>query len=179
MSRTIVILFLSVVWLISAITSSFSQTPNRRYVPHEIPDATTPSTEDEAKWWQELKSAAEAVKESRGDKKKIARFRELLQLGEEKSYQPPVPDTRPFILYKPEPGYTQQARQRRINGHVILRAELRPDGFVGEVTILSGLDDGLNQRSLDVTRAMVFLPAVKDRKFASHTVNVENNFMIF
>jgi|tagenome__1003787_1003787.scaffolds.fasta_scaffold20767788_1 TonB family protein len=178
MSRRIVILFLSVVCLIGAVSGSFSQTSKGPYVSREIPDATT-GTSDEAKWWQELKTAAEAVKESHGDKKKIATFRELLQTGEEKSYQPPVPDSKPFILYKAQPGYTQQARQRRINGHVVLRVELRPDGFIGEVTILSGLDYGLNERALDVTRAMVFLPAVKDRKFASHMVNVENNFMIF
>jgi TonB family protein len=178
-SRRIVNLFLGLACLFVAVTGSFSQTPRRPYGSREIPDATTSSTADEAKWWQELKSAAEAVRESHGDKKKIVRFQELLQQGQEKSYQPPVGDSKPFVLYKPEPGYTEQARQRGINGHVIMRAELRPDGFIGEVTIVSGLDDGLNQRAIDVTRAIVFLPAVKDRKFASYSVHIEDNYSIF
>ena len=178
MSRRIVTLLLSVVCLISAVSGSFSQTPKGPYVSREIPDATT-GTSDEAKWWQELKTAAEALKQSHGDKKKIATFRQLLQTGGEKSYQPPVTDSKPFVLYKPEPGYTEQARRQGINGRVVMRAQLRPDGFIGDVTIVSGLDDGLNQRAIDATRAMVFLPAVKDRKFASFTLIVENQFMVY
>jgi len=179
MSRRIVILFLGIACLLTAVAGSFSQTPRRPWGTREIPDVTTASTADEAKWWQELKSAAEAVRDSHGDKKKVAKFQELLQQGQEKSYQPPVVDSKPFVLFKPQPSYTEQARRRRINGHVVMRAELRPDGFIGEVSIVSGLDDGLNQRAIDATRAIVFLPAVKDRKFASYTLQIEDNFMVY
>ena len=177
MTRRTVILFLSVACLTAAVSGSFSQARQHPGI-REIPDATT-GTSDEAKWWQDLKSAAEAVRDSHGEKKKTAKFRELMQLGEENSYQPPVPDSKPFILYKAQPGYTEQARQRRINGRVVLKVELRPDGFIGEVTILSGLDYGLNERALDASRAIIFVPAVKDRKFASYVVNVEQNFLVF
>lgn len=145
----------------------------------EIPDATPPFTPDEARWWQDLQEAAKAVKNKRGGKKESQKFLDLLQLGQEKSYQPPVTDTKPFILSKAEPGYNEQARAYRINGGVTLTVVLRPDGFVGEVKIVKGLGYGLDERSAEAARRTIFLPAVKDRKFVSYTVYMEMYFSVY
>ncbi|MDQ2855839.1 MAG: energy transducer TonB [Acidobacteriota bacterium] len=149
-------------------------TPNR-----EIPDATPPYTPEEAKWWQDLQAAAKAVKKTKGGKKESQKFLEVLQEGQEKSWQPPVPDTKPFILSKAMPSYGEQARLERINGIVILTVELRADGYVGEVEITQGLGHGLDERAADAARRTIFLPAVKDRKFAGYKVHMEMSFSVF
>jgi TonB family protein len=145
----------------------------------EIPDATPPYTPEEAKWWQDLQDAAKAVKKTRGGKKESQKFLDVLQEGQEKSYQPPVPDIRPFILSKAPPLYNEQARRERINGTVLLSVELRADGYIGEVEIVKGLGHGLDERAADAARRTIFLPAVKDRKFAMYKVQMEMSFSIY
>lgn len=145
----------------------------------QIPDATPPYTPEEAKWWQDLREAAKAVEKTRGGKKESQKFLDVLQEGQEKPYQPPVPDTKPFILSKALPSYNEQARRDRINGMVELSVELRADGYVGEVEIIKGLGHGLDERAADAARRTIFLPAVKDRKFARYRVQMEMNFNIY
>jgi TonB family protein len=166
--------------------SALAQTPGnsrRVVVPtarnREIPNATPPFTPDEAKWWQDLQEAAKAVKTRRGREKERQKFLELLQAGQEKSYQPPVPDTKPFILSKAEPTYNDQARAQGINGVVRLDVELRPDGFVGEVNVIKGVGHGLDERAADAARRTIFLPAVKNREFVTYRVLMEMSFLIF
>jgi len=183
MSRKLGISYTCIVLLLVCGGSELAQTPaesgsGRRILlrpqrDREIPDATLPCTPDEAKWWQDIQEAAKAVKNKRGGKKESQKFLDLLQVGQEKSYQPPVPDTRPFILSKAEPGYNEQARAYRINGGVTLTVVLRPDGFVGEVQIVKGLGYGLDERSAEAARRAIFLPAVQDRKFVSYTVHMD------
>jgi TonB family protein len=145
----------------------------------EIPDASLPCTPEEAKWWQDLEQAAKAVKREKGRRKEAQAFLELMQLGQEKSYQPPVPDTKPFILSKYPPAYDEQARAQKINGVVTLSVELRADGFIGEVGIARGLGHGLDERAADAARRTIFLPAIKDRKFVPYKVLMEMSFNIF
>ena len=189
MSRKLKINSTCIVLLLVCAVSAVAQTPTdsnrgKRILPgplrnREIPDAIPPFTPDEARWWQDLQEAAKAVKKKRGGKKESQKFLDLLQLGQEKSYQPPVPDTKPFILSKAEPAYNEQARSERINGQVTLDVHLRPDGFVGEVEIVRGLGHGLDERSAEAARRTIFLPAVKDRKFVSYKVRMEMFFNIY
>ena len=169
---------------------TFAQTPSQpgptperrlglRHTNREIPAATPPYTPDEAKWWQDLREAAKAVEKTRGGKKESQKFLDVLQEGQEKPYQPPVPDTRPFILSKAPPSYNEQARRERINGMVELSVELRADGYVGEVEIIKSLGHGLDEKAADAARRTIFLPAVKDRKFAMYKVQMEMSFSIY
>jgi hypothetical protein len=49
----------------------------------------------------------------------------------------------------------------------ILAAIDRLDGTVGEVKIVQGLGYGLDEKAAEAARQMIFLTAVKDRKFVS------------
>lgn len=146
---------------------------------NEIPEATLSCTPEEAKWWQDLRKAATAVRETRGGKKEKEKFLGLLQLGQEKSYQPPIPDSRVFVLSRAEPRYTEQARRKLIKGSIALVVELRPDGFVGEVEIVQALDPGLDENAKVAARHTVFLPRVKDRKFVSFHMPMTMSFNIY
>ena len=130
-------------------------------------------------WWANLHEAALAVQKNRNGKKERQTFLDLLQLGQERSYQPPVPDMKPIILSKNEPSYSEQARSRRINGIVMTLVELRADGFVGEVQITKGLGYGLDEKSEEAARRTIFIPAVKDRKFISFRMLMEYGFYTY
>jgi TonB family protein len=55
--------------------------------------------------------------------------------------------------------YTESARQRGITGEVLLEIVVRRDGSVGEVKILQGLREGLNERAVQAVRQWRFAAA--------------------
>lgn len=146
---------------------------------HEIPEASLPCTPEEAKWWHDLRAAAKAVEETRGGKKEKQKFLDLLQEGQGKSYQPPIPNRPITVLSRAEPSYNEAARRKKIKGTVALVVELRPDGFVGEVEIVQGLGSGLDENAAEAARKVIYLPAVKDRKFMSFRMPMTMSFNIY
>ena len=145
----------------------------------EIPEATLPCTPEEAAWWQDLRKAAQAVREARYGWKVREKFLALLHQGQEKSYRPPVADSRAFVLSRAEPIYSEKARKKGIRGSVSSVVELRPDGFVGEVEIVKGLGYGLDEAVADAAHRTVFLPAIKDRKFVSFQMPMVMSFNLY
>jgi TonB family protein len=133
----------------------------------EIPEATLPCTADETKWWSDLRSAGVAVRSTMGGKRETKKFLNLLAEGKEKSYQPPIPDRGATLLHQVPFQSTEESRKRNVSGSLALVVELRPDGTVGEVKIVQGLGYGLDENATKAVRQMIFLPAVKDRKFVS------------
>jgi TonB family protein len=146
---------------------------------HEVPEASLPCTPEEAKWWQDLRAAAKAVEETGGGKKEKQKFLDLLQQGQEQSYQPPIPNRPMTVLSKAEPSYNEAARRKRIRGTVALVIELRPDGFVGEVEVVQSLGWGLDENAADAARKVIYLPAVRDRKFVSFRMPMTMSFNIY
>ena len=144
----------------------------------EIPAASLVCTPEEAKWWEELRTAGNTLRATRGKKEK-QRFMNLLQEGQEKGLQPPVADMKEVTLLMTEPTYNENARSRRINGTVILEAEFRADGFVGEVKIVRGLGFGLDENAAEAARKTVFLPAVRDKRFVSFRLHMEMSFNLY
>jgi len=144
----------------------------------EVPEATLPCSPDEAKWWQDLRQAAKAVQDTRGGRKEKEKFLRLLQEGEEKSYQPPIPDRGALVLSRLPPNYSEAARRKQKKGSIALVVELRADGFVGEVEVVQGLDRDLDENAIEAARRTVFLPRVKDRKFVGFMLPVTMSFDI-
>ena len=133
----------------------------------EIPEATLPCTADEIKWWKDLRSAGAAVRSTIGGQKETKKFLGLLAEGQAKSYQPPIPDRGATLLNQVPIQSTEESRKKDVSGSLALVVELRPDGTVGEVKIVQGLGYGLDEKAAEAARQMIFLPAVKDRKFVS------------
>lgn len=146
---------------------------------YRVPEANLPCSAAEAAWWKSLREAGDEVRSSRGDKKSSREFVELISEGLTKSYLPPVEDRKPVILSKAPPHYTNDARQRRITGTIIMKVELLPNGTVGEVKLTNTLGGGLDEKAVEAVRNTVFLPAVKDRNFASYKLMIEMNFNLY
>jgi TonB family protein len=88
-------------------------------------------------------------------------------------------DRRPLIVMKPEPSYTEEARQNQIVGSVILKAVFAADGTITNIKVAASLPYGLEENSVEATKKIRFIPAVKDGKFVSTWMQLEYNFDLY
>ena len=101
----------------------------------------------------------------------------------------PVDYSRPFrqnevtrkaiITFKPEPGFTENARKFGVTGVVRLRAILAATGEVTGITVVKWLPHGLTEKAVAAAKQMRFTPAQKDDHAVSQYVVLEYNFNIY
>ncbi|HEX8498953.1 MAG TPA: TonB family protein [Pyrinomonadaceae bacterium] len=101
----------------------------------------------------------------------------------------PVDYTRPFrqievakkavLTFKPEPGFTEEARRFGVTGVVRLRAILHTSGELRNIVIIKGLPHGLTEKSIAAARQIRFEPAQKDGRQVSQYVVLEYNYNIY
>jgi TonB family protein len=86
---------------------------------------------------------------------------------------------RAMILLKPQPSYTPKARMNGIQGTVRLRAVLRATGEVTDVSVMSGLPDGLNESAMAAARRIKFTPAEYEGRKVSQRITIEYHFNLY
>jgi protein TonB len=86
--------------------------------------------------------------------------------------------TRPQILGRPTPGYTEEARRAQVEGAVRLSVVLDANGAVSEISVVRGLGYGLDERAIESARQLRFLPAQKDGHRVSVRVFLEFKFTL-
>jgi len=87
--------------------------------------------------------------------------------------------TRPIPIYKPEPPYTKEARDAKLEGTVLLRMTVAPDGTVSDVKVKKGLSLGLTENAVETVKTWRFEPAMKAGKPVPRKITVEVSFKIF
>jgi Flp pilus assembly protein TadD len=87
--------------------------------------------------------------------------------------------TRAVITFKPEPGFTEEARQHNVTGRVRLRAVLAADGQVRNIVPIKRLPAGLTEKCVAVARKIKFTPATLNGSPVSQFVVLEYNFNIY
>jgi TonB family protein len=85
-------------------------------------------------------------------------------------------DKRAVITAKPEPGYTQEAKDNHTSGVVRLRAVLCPSGKVFNISVVKGLPDGLTEKAIIAAKGIKFNPAEKDSRKVAQFVTLEYYF---
>lgn len=83
------------------------------------------------------------------------------------------------ITYKPEPGFTEEARKNNVTGVVRLRAVFSATGEVTNITVVKELPDGLTEKAIYAAKQIRFMPAQKDGRPVSQYVVLEYNFNIY
>jgi TonB family protein len=83
------------------------------------------------------------------------------------------------ILTRPEPQYTESARDHGIEGTVVIRAVLDSSGKVKSIRVVSGLPYGLTEKAVDAAHQLKFVPAVKDGRPVSQYIQIEYNFTFY
>ncbi|HKC89099.1 MAG TPA: M56 family metallopeptidase [Blastocatellia bacterium] len=83
---------------------------------------------------------------------------------------------RPTVLYREKAQYTQEAKDNKVEGTVILSAVFGVDGRIGEIGVIQGLPNGLTQSAIEAAKKMRFEPAMKDGRPVSVRGNLEFSF---
>jgi TonB family protein len=103
----------------------------------------------------------------------------LLREGKVKGFRVPLPDSRPIVLHRAPARYTNAARQTKAQGVIVLSVEFQSDGTIKVVNVERGLGFGLDEKSVEATRKIVFLPAVRDGAFVNLSSRLEYTFNIY
>lgn len=88
-------------------------------------------------------------------------------------------DVKVKVLLKPDPQYTQAARQKGITGTVSIKAVCSANGRVTHIQVIRGLPLGLTEQAIAAARGVRFTPAMKDGKPVSMWMQFEYNFSLF
>ncbi|HYN84830.1 MAG TPA: TonB family protein [Pyrinomonadaceae bacterium] len=80
---------------------------------------------------------------------------------------------------KPEPGFTQQARDAGVSGVIRIRVVLAADGEVKHVLVIKPLSHGLAENVVRAARSIKFKPAVLDGRPVSQHATLEYAFHVF
>jgi TonB family protein len=88
-------------------------------------------------------------------------------------------DRKAVLMMKPEPSYTERARQNQVTGVVVIRAVFSANGSVVNIEVKSSLPDGLTEQAIEAAKKIKFLPAAKDGKFVPVWMQLEYNFNLY
>ena len=88
-------------------------------------------------------------------------------------------DRRVRLAMKPEPSYTERARQKQTTGTVVVKVVFACNGSVTDIRVLNELPNGLTDQAIAALKKLKFVPAVKNGKFVSMWMQVEYNFNLY
>jgi TonB family protein len=87
--------------------------------------------------------------------------------------------TPPRALSAPDPEYTEEARQERFGGKILLCVIVGPDGEPRNVWVARSLGHGLDDSAVETIKHWKFSPAVKNGMPVAAVVNVETSFSVY
>ena len=83
------------------------------------------------------------------------------------------------ILYKEKAKYTEEARQNKVQGTVVLSAVFTSDGRVTNVRVIRGLPDGLTEKAIEAAQKIRFQPATKNGSAVTVRGQLEFTFNLY
>lgn len=89
-------------------------------------------------------------------------FGAVAQAGPAKKKQEVAHSTPLVLLSKPRPGYTEEARRKKIEGDVTLQVRFTASGRVEVLRVVSGLGYGLDKLAQSAAQQIHFKPATRD-----------------
>ncbi len=84
----------------------------------------------------------------------------------------------PTIVSKIEPVYTDDARDAKIQGSVLLSLVIDRSGVPNEIEVARSLDSGLDQNAVHAVQQWRFHPATKDGQAVAVRAHIEVNFKL-
>ena len=102
-----------------------------------------------------------------------------MSIGGGRSIEPMSNSLKPTILYKEKAKYTEEARQNKIQGIVILNVVFTADGRITSIKVVRGLPDGLTEKAIEAAQKIRFQPAVKAGQPVSVRGNLEFSFNLY
>jgi TonB family protein len=94
-------------------------------------------------------------------------------------FSPRDVDVKVHILSKPQPSYTDAARQNQVSGTVVLRVVFSSAGSVTNISVVRALPYGLSEQAIAAAKQIKFQPAMKDGHPVSTSMQLEYNFNLY
>ena len=82
----------------------------------------------------------------------------------------------PRIIQKFEPEYTQSAKEKKVQGSVLLALVIDASGNPKDIRVLRSLDQGLDENAITAVSQWDFAPAMKEGKPVAVDAKVEINY---
>jgi len=86
--------------------------------------------------------------------------------------------TRPSLVQRVDPIYTEEARAGKVEGAVMLSIVVGTDGRAGSITVTRSLGFGLDQKAIEAVQQWVFKPGEKNGVPVNTRAAVEVNFRL-
>jgi len=86
---------------------------------------------------------------------------------------------KPTILYKERAKYTEEARQNKVQGTVLLSAIFTADGRITSIKVVRPLPDGLTEKAIEAAQKIRFQPATKNGVAITVRAQIEFNFALY
>lgn len=86
--------------------------------------------------------------------------------------------TRPRLVHRVEPDYSEEARKAKWQGRVVLSIEVWPDGRAHNIRIVEPLGLGLDEQAVRAVRLWLFEPGRKDGTAVKVQARVEVSFRL-
>lgn len=84
----------------------------------------------------------------------------------------------PRILSRVGPSYTEEARTAKLEGTIVLFAEITSAGSVENVVVLRKLGKGMDESAIETIKQWKFSPATKDGRPVAVMLTIEMNFRL-
>jgi TonB family protein len=84
----------------------------------------------------------------------------------------------PRVLFKVDPTYTEEARDLKIAGTVLVELTVGSDGVARDIVVKKSLSLGLNEKAVEAVAHWRFQPGTKDGKAVSVKAMIEINFRL-
>lgn len=86
--------------------------------------------------------------------------------------------TPPKVLDKVEPEYSAEAKDAHIEGTVLLKVEIAPEGTAQNIEVVQGVGSGLNEKAVEAVKQWKFVPGMKDGEPVTVQAMIEVNFKL-
>ena len=101
--------------------------------------------------------------------------------GEDSGFGRPIrghkgDSTHPVLIYKIEPEFSEDARKAKLQGVVVLYAEVDVNGQVRNIRVMRSLGLGLDDKAIEAVRQWRFRPALRDGQPIVEAASIEVNF---
>ena len=87
--------------------------------------------------------------------------------------------TKARLISKPEPTYTEGARNGQVSGTVVLKAVFASDATVKHIIVVRALPEGLTAKAIAAARSIRFVPATLNGQSVSMWMQLEYNFSLY
>jgi TonB family protein len=100
------------------------------------------------------------------------------QTAEAKRRDTGAPQTPVEILFKPKPEYTDEARNMKLEGEVLIKVLFTATGEVRVLDVIQGLGHGLDKNAIRAAQQIRFKPAQRDGQSVDSTATVHIVFQL-